>query len=462
MGSYRDGIADNLSREFRAMSSERDRRWRSPSRSGGGDYDDGRVSRRASYDTRPGGGHVSPLRYGHYSGSRRTSVTSGRYTDSYTPRWGRSSASERVRSAPIVDMSASAPALRGRWRREADRGGDAPSARSQRRHQRNGRRAGTPSESSTCSSSYSYSGSASSSSGSSSGFGGRAGKGKGYVRPRSQQQQQQQRQRPRPPSQLGGWRSGAPPPPDAPPPGAIRWVDSGRQSTTTYGEAGGPGQPEQQGRVTGAATSEFLSQRPLLSAQMAELQPSGLLWRVIEAVAHYRGVAPPGSVPSEVILAFDEYVSRGSTMLKFVARGPPHSRYFAIRFLDVVAGSMRIAGRGEHGRAPNMPYAVLSWFHTASSRHMIRFLPLHDLIEVKADGTDHRHVRRRTVQPGVLRGPRSGFVTSYVRADFILQFRFSSRLSRAEETLALMASNRTQYLAWLVVGSFISQIGGFS
>lgn len=201
------------------------------------------------------------------------------------------------------------------------------------------------------------------------------------------------------------------------------------------------------------------SHRPLLSARIPSLQPTGLLRRVVAAVAYCRGVPPPPSVPPEVILAFDEYVSRGSVMLKFTSRGPPHQRFFVIRFLDVVAGSVRVGCERAYDQGPNTLHAVLSWYRNASSRHMIRFLPLHDLIEVKADGTDHRYVRRRTVQPGILRGPRSGFVTKYVRAEFVVQFRFCSRLSRAEDTLALMAENRTQYLAWLVVGSFISQIG---
>lgn len=200
-------------------------------------------------------------------------------------------------------------------------------------------------------------------------------------------------------------------------------------------------------------------QAPGVPAQMPTLQPSGLLRRVVEAVAYYRGVAVPPAIPSEVTLAFDEYVSRGSTMLKFLPHGPPHSRYFIIRFLDVVPGGRR-HGRLGRGDETVMPHAVFAWYRNTSSRHMIRFLPLHDLMEVKADGSDHPYVQRRTVQPGMLRGPRTGFSTNYVYADYILQFRFRSRLSRGEETLALKTANRTQHLAWLVVGTFISQIGG--
>lgn len=196
-----------------------------------------------------------------------------------------------------------------------------------------------------------------------------------------------------------------------------------------------------------------------MAAQMPELQPSGLLLRVIEAVAYHRSVAMPSGIPSEVTLAFDEYVSRGSTMLKFVRHGPPHARYFIIRFLDVVPGG-RQRGHAVGVHDSTTPHAVLSWYRNTSSRHMIRFLPLHDLLEVRADGSEHPYVQRRTVQPGMLRGPRSGLSTNYVYADHILQFRFRSRLSRGEEALALKTANRTQHLAWLVVGTFISQVGG--
>jgi hypothetical protein len=234
----------------------------------------------------------------------------------------------------------------------------------------------------------------------------------------------------------------------------VHWVGDG-------GGGAGNGSvplPAEAGRV--AADSQLqLQPPPGVPRQMPSMQPSALLRRVVEAVAYYRGVQVPPAIPSEVTLAFDEYVSRGSTMLKFLAHGPPHSRFFIIRFLDVIPGGRR---HGKEGplREMTMPHAVLSWYRNTSSRHMIRFLPLHDLMSVKADGSDHPYVQRRMVQPGMLRGPRTGLSTSYVYADYILQFCFRSRLSPGEERLALKTANRTQHLAWLVVGSFVCQIGG--
>ncbi|KPI87074.1 hypothetical protein ABL78_3836 [Leptomonas seymouri] len=245
----------------------------------------------------------------------------------------------------------------------------------------------------------------------------------------------------------------------------VHWVGDGRGDTNHNAQRpvdtarGGTQQLPGAHDSRACVASLVEPQRSAITSPMPALQPSGLLCRVIEAVAYYRGVQMPSTIPSEVTLAFDEYVSRGSAMLKFLPHGPPHSRFFIIRFFEVVP-RRRQASKAGSPHASAVPYAVLGWYKKATSRHMIRFLPLHDLIEVKTDGADHPYVQRRTVQPGVLRGPRTGLSTNYVYADFILQFRFRSRLSCGEETLALRTANRTQHLAWLVVGSFISQVGG--
>ncbi|AIN97739.1 hypothetical protein LPMP_202430 [Leishmania panamensis] len=447
------------------MSSWNGRQLRSSSRGG----DNGlRRESSAKYlsDTRP-----RSLLYGNGGGfrsrdPRMTIDDSDRYYNIYTPRWGCPSASGGARTTRVEDMPVGSTSRDDR-RRHANRSSGINGPMTRGRSGRGGD-GWYDASSSRSASSYTYSYSSSDlSSGDASSEGGARARSRVYSGSRVQQRPQKKSLQPTPHggvrSQLRATSVGSPPL-DAPPPGAIRWVGGGRRDTETQaGEEESRTGPlsrwhadanEQDGL---AMNAEPL--RPLISAQMPSLKPTGLLRRIIAAVAHYRGVPPPPSVPSEVILAFDEYVSSGSTMLKFIPHGPPHPRFFVIRFLNVMAGLMRSGGGRAYDQEPSVLYAVLSWYRTLSSRRMIRFLPLHDLIEVRASGTDHQYVRRRTVQPGILRGPRSGFVTNYVRADFILQFRFCSRLSQAEETLAIMAANRAEYLAWLVVGTFISQIG---
>ncbi|CAJ1992619.1 hypothetical protein conserved [Leishmania donovani] len=448
------------------MSSRRGRQWQSPS---GGDDNGLRRDSSARYSS---SAHTKPLRYGNGGGfrsndSRRTVDTSDRYCDMYTLQWGCASSSDGARTARIGEVQVGSTSRDCR-RRDASRGSGVSGPGARGRSVRGGNRQyDAPSSWSTSSYTYSYSGSDANNGDSSSEERARD-QNRVYAGSRARKRQETKSSRPTP---LGSARSPirvtptGPPPLDAPPPGAIRWVDDGRRGREVYrgeneSKAGSLSRQHTDADEQDAAMMKpAASLRPLLSARTPSLQPTGMLRRVIAAVAYYRGVPPPPSVPPEVILAFDEYVSRGSVMLKFASRGPPHQRFFAIRFLDVMAGSIRLGCGRAYDQRPSILHAVLSWYRSASSRRMIRFLPLHDLIEVKADGADHRYVRRRTVQPGLLRGPRSGLVTTYVRADFIVQFRFCSRLSRAEETLALMAENRTQYLAWLVVGSFISQIG---
>ncbi|KPA82344.1 hypothetical protein ABB37_03433 [Leptomonas pyrrhocoris] len=459
-----EAIADNLSQEFRAMSSERDRRLGmgrgkaySPSNPTPY-YEDGRRAK------------SPPLRYGSLDRGQRASYEGYRPTRRYSQnddsfrRGGQSGAAANC-SPPTLSRGegsrrrGSGPA-RGRYDRPTRARGRAAASnkndgrgRSAGRYRRNGDHGGSEDDSY----SYSYSSSYSTSSGSGSDVSAvSSGRSDELYNPRGRAKQGRGA-----PSRSPGRNDGRPLRPvrytPTGPTGAVRatnpeaavcWVGDGRGSSndnTTRRLAEGGG---------GAA-----SQQAAVAPPMPALQPSGLLRRLIESVAYYRGVEMPPMIPSEVTLAFDEYVSRGSTMLKFIPHGPPHSRYFTIRFLDVAPGRRRHDPAGNL-REIAVPHAVLAWYRNTSSRHMIRFLPLHDLLEVKADGADHPYVRRRTVQPGLLRGPRTGLSTNYVYADYVLQFRFRSRLSCGAETLALKTANRTQHLAWLVVGSFVSQIGG--
>ncbi|KAG5494006.1 hypothetical protein JKF63_01839 [Porcisia hertigi] len=469
MGHYVEGIADNLSREFHAMSSRRNSQWWSPTRG----VDEG--LHRSSSPDYFSSAYTRPLRYGSKgrsrgsSSRRRTGELNGRY-DTCTFPWDRLPTGRRTRAVPVKE-SIERSASEDQWRRDAafqDRRGG---PRQRQEVRRGGDRWYDASSSSfssyTSSDTYSYS-SRDSNSLSSSSEAGSPGQKKDCGVPRVRAQRQRKLSGSRP-SGSPGFRLRFTPVGhlhlDASPANGIRWVDDDRRDQESVrgakeSKAGFPLREHLDLYGEDVAEVNPTTQPGSLRlTQMPSLQPSGFLQRVISAVAYYRGVPPPPSVPREVILAFDEYVSPGSMMLKFIAHGSPHSRFFVIRFLDVISSSTRFRGGQELLHQPSGLYAVLSWYHKLSSRHMIRFLPLHDLIEVKANGADHKYVRRRVVQPGVLRGPWKGFVTSYMRAEFILQFRFFSRFTRAEETLAMMAENRAQYLAWLVVGSFISQIG---
>ncbi|KAG5468313.1 hypothetical protein LSCM1_02293 [Leishmania martiniquensis] len=465
MGYNIEGIADDLSFEFHAMSSRRDRLLRSTSRGGDSGLCHELVDSSRGAPPRPlSCGHVGEFRS---NDSKKMLNESDRWYDMYVPRWGCPVALGEPRPARVREMTAGS-ASREAQRQEASRssGMGGPNV-----HGRSGGHAGRHDTTSwpISSSTYSYSSSYCSVDDASSG-GGAEGPNRvhgGLRSPnRGREKAPKSSSRASARSQLRATPAGLPPL-DAPLPGAIRWVVDGRRRGR---EAQGGGSGSQTGPLLRqrvdvyehgtVATNPPVPSRPQMSVKVPSLQPIGFLRSIIAAVAHFRGVPPPPSVPPEVILAFDEYVSRGSLMLKFIPSGPPHSRFFVIRFLAVAAGSSHLDGEWAPNEGSSVPQAVLSWYHRASSRHMIRFLPLHDLVEVKAEGTDHRYVSRRMVQPGILRGPRSRFVTRYVRADFLLQFRFCSRLSQAQETLALMAANRAQYLAWLVVGSFISQISG--
>ncbi|KAG5467914.1 hypothetical protein LSCM4_01000 [Leishmania orientalis] len=467
MGYHIEGIADDLSREFHAMSFRRDRQWRPSSR--GGDSGLCHESSAEFFTGAPprplscanGGGFRS-------SDSRKVLGESERHYDMYVPRWGCPALISEKRAVRVEERTAGSTS-RDLRRQDARRSSGMSRSRAQGRSGRSlgGQYGVTPSLTPSCtySSPSSYLGSGDSASESGAEDPSRVHGGlcsQEVAQKKSTQPTSRASARPR----LRGSLVGSPPL-DAPPPGAIRWVEDDRRRSKEAQRGGGRSKDAtvMRQRVDAYQQDTVMMNpeeplRPRMSAQVPPLQPTGFLRRIIAAVAHFRGVPPPPSVPPEVILAFDEYVSRGSMMLKFVPSGPPHQRFFVIRFLEVVAGSSRFGGGRAHYQAPGLLQAVLSWYRSVSSRRMIRFLPLHDLVEVKADGTDHEYVCRRMVQPGIVRGPRSGFVTSYVRADFILQFRFCSRLSQAQEAVALMATNRTQYLAWLVVGSFISQIGG--
>lgn len=454
MWSNGGGVADNLSREFRAMSSERDRRWGIR-----GGIDSGSCGSRDKGFLLYGGGtcrdRSSPLRYGSTEWRSREAYEGYQPIRRYSQnevvqgwRGGGGGDDEGYAARPTTQRGAAAPTRASPY-------GTSSRGRGRTASKRRGRRdSDEEDDEDSYSYSYSYTSSTSQSTESVSSEE-RNGERRGTRR--------QDRRSAKPPLRArGGGKGQAPRPVRYTPTGPIGAAHAAKAEGAAVHWVGDEDGDDKyavdglNGRTV--VTNPTL---PQMSPQMPALQPSVLLRRVVEAVSYYRGVQTPATIPSEVTLAFDEYVSRGSTMLKFVPHGPPHSRYFNIRFLDVLPGGGR---RRLHSRAGTlhevaMPYAVLAWYRNTSSRHMIRFLPLHDLMEVKADGADHPYVQRRTVQPGMLRGPRTGLSTNYVYAEYILQFRFRSRLSHGEETLALKTANRTQHLAWMVVGLFISQVG---
>lgn len=440
-----ESIADQLSRKFRSMSTERDRYLNGPSyRAGDQRYD-------RSYASSNGAGYraASPLTFSRSSAMRSTHYNVG---------------------CSYGDASRSTAAFYSGAMTSSSSHYDGSNSRSQtlRRTTNNGsrekggglwwnRRSGN--RNSTSQSSLSNVSSPSGSAGSSSSSSSEATEpytNPTYASSRRRKEREATKNRSRAASVSGAWRrrssanqAGIPasngvvysPPSSAHIlPSSLRWV----------------GQEERRQAAQSNVSAPLNDNHPfsLTASPRAPpaIQPSELLLAVVESIAFHRGVRAPSSISPEVIIAFDEYIARGTTLLKFISRGPPHSRFFVVRFLEMAVGKSR-------SRSGTRAQAVLAWYRSPGSRHMIRYFPLHDLREVLADGATHPYVLRRTAQPGVLRGPRSGFFTDYIQDECILQLCFKSSISTAEERVALKAMSRTVYLAWLVVGIFLSRIG---
>lgn len=222
---------------------------------------------------------------------------------------------------------------------------------------------------------------------------------------------------------------------------------------------------------------------------ISNLQPSPLLVEVVRSVAYYRNVPCPAQIYPEVILAFDEYLARGVTLKKFIANGPPHDRFFAIRFLDLQHRRPSGAGGSVGGRA--VPEAVFCWYRTQKSTNMRRYFPLADLFAVRKGGTGHPYIEKRKskamsksrgghalasprdgneIAPYahngntednymLIRNGKRGLFQKYINDAYVLQLGFRSLLTNTEEIVAVQAPNPTVLLALHVVSDYLSRIG---
>ncbi|CAD2214927.1 hypothetical protein ADEAN_000238000 [Angomonas deanei] len=128
--------------------------------------------------------------------------------------------------------------------------------------------------------------------------------------------------------------------------------------------------------VSSAPTSRV--ERPLRRLPAPVPQPSPLLKAIVEHICYYRNIASPPVIYPEVAVAFDEFIHRGTLLKKFIERGPPHSRFFCIRFLDLNLP------RQDMGPSMNVPEPVLGYYTNEKSRSMRRFFPLVNLVKVSA------------------------------------------------------------------------------
>ncbi|EKF33572.1 hypothetical protein MOQ_002559 [Trypanosoma cruzi marinkellei] len=213
-----------------------------------------------------------------------------------------------------------------------------------------------------------------------------------------------------------------------------RWItvpsdeDQSRESTFGARRRSHPG-------VTWSSTS---------SNSFSQTQPSSLLIALVNDVARRRGVGSP-AIPTEVIIAFESCVYRGTSMLKFVSHDAPHERFFMIKFLDFKAHR-------------NEAEPVLCWYTKPRSSTMRRYLPLANLIEVIDGGDGHPAVQKRMVRPGVIKGSAVNLNANYMGADNILQWRFISSKDEGEIVAVKLLCKKT-YVAWRIVTDFFSKIG---
>lgn len=175
----------------------------------------------------------------------------------------------------------------------------------------------------------------------------------------------------------------------------------------------------------------------------SNVQPSSFFVSLVKAVAERRGVPFP-PIPQEVAIAYEKHVRCGTPMLKFIAHGAPHKRFFVVKFLD------HKTRRRE--RAP-----VLCWYRDARSRTMRRYLFLSDLVAVILGGDGHPAIQRRRVGSHLIKGCHVDMSTTYLEMDWILQWRFNS--SSTDEVLAVKLLSKQSFIAWYIVSDFFSRIG---
>ncbi|KAF8295931.1 hypothetical protein TcYC6_0089860 [Trypanosoma cruzi] len=180
------------------------------------------------------------------------------------------------------------------------------------------------------------------------------------------------------------------------------------------------------------------------SNSFSQVQPSLPLIALVNDVARRRGVSSP-AIPTEVIIAFENCVCNGTSMLKFVSHDAPHERFFMIKFLDFKV----------HGGEAE---PVLCWYTKSRSSTMRCYLPLANLVEVIDGGDGHPAVQKRMVRPGVIKGSAVNLNANYMGADNILQWRFSSSKDE-EKIVAVKLLCKKSYVAWRIVTDFFSKIG---
>lgn len=207
---------------------------------------------------------------------------------------------------------------------------------------------------------------------------------------------------------------------------------------------------------------------PNVETSALELTPSVMLMTVLHYIAYIQRVPclPLHPVHDEaVIIAFDKYLAKGATMLKFKAHGgAPHKRMFCIRFLDDNDVE-------PHEGLPNRHHLSLSrpmfcWYRHPHSLHVQGMRPLSDLIDIRGDEESHPFVQARRARSGKLKGARSGLLAhNYLDDQFILKFLFrvgDGVIMREDDhdrlAIVAQAPNECVYLAWKVLGTYIENM----
>lgn len=175
--------------------------------------------------------------------------------------------------------------------------------------------------------------------------------------------------------------------------------------------------------------------------------PSALLQTIVNNVASSRDVEPP-SIPPEVIVAFDEYIGDGTTMLHFPLHSSPKKVFFAVKFINLYEVNDEL-----------LPEVVFGWKSSRLSSKMEHYFLLSNLVEVSARTRDHPAIRHLRESAGYL--SYSTFLKKKVIKDECL-FRLTFRPLEGDgpdEDVIAKAPNLILYYSWLVFSDYISSIG---
>lgn len=247
------------------------------------------------------------------------------------------------------------------------------------------------------------------------------------------------------------------PPTSSPPAAAVVGGDAGADGVvmSPLSRGGNAGSPPTRLLGTGPTRVGNTFSRSITSlATVAHLpipphgSPSPMLRAIVNSVAFSRDAESP-SIPPEVIIAFDEYISEGTQLMEFPAKGNPTHHFFAVKFINLYEVNDEL-----------IPEVVFGWKASKSVTRFRSYYLLSNLVDVVGRGVkDHPHVARyRLASSGQLQ--YATFLKKHrLRDDCIFKLTFRDELEEVEEDIILKAPNAILYYSWLVFMEFISSIG---